>query len=185
MIGVPPAKTHRFQSFATVACDYLWFTRNKTHHDGIISNVLIISITINKTAPKHYYAWTTKYDKTPEVRKSPSPPYYKINYDTAIRAIFSAQPTVYRDSTGSIIKCIFLISSPCSTLCGEATAAILAARLASSLGLFSFILEGDSLNVTLALQHLAITIDWRIASTISNILSTIPQQLVGKLVMLT
>jgi len=29
MLGVPPAETHRFQIFAIVACDYLWFTRNK------------------------------------------------------------------------------------------------------------------------------------------------------------
>jgi len=50
----------------------------------------------------------------------------------------------------------------------------LATRLASSLGLSSFILKGDSLSVTLALKHPAITKDWRIASTISNVLSTIP-----------
>lgn len=55
-----------------VACDYLWFTRNKAHHDGIILNALIISATINKTTLEHYSARTTKYDKTLEVWKSPS-----------------------------------------------------------------------------------------------------------------
>jgi hypothetical protein len=123
MLGFSPTETYRFQIFAAVACDYLWFTRNKAHHDGIILNALIISTTINKIALEHYSAWTTKYDKTPEVWKSPSPPYFKINYDTAIKATFSAQVAVCRDSTGSIIKCISLISSPCSTLYGEATAA--------------------------------------------------------------
>jgi hypothetical protein len=102
---------------------------------------------------------TTKYDKTLEVWKSPSPPYYKINYDTVIRATFFAPAAVCRDSTDSIIKCIYLISSPYSALYGEATAALLATRLARSLGLSSFILEGDSLNVTLAIQHPAITTD--------------------------
>jgi hypothetical protein len=57
---------------------------------------------------------------------------------------------------------------------GEATAALLTARLAVLLELSSFILEGDLLNVTMALQHLAIITDWRIASTIFNIHSTIP-----------
>jgi hypothetical protein len=90
MLGVPPAETHKFQIFAVVACDYLWFTKNKAHHDGTIPNALSISTTINKTALEHYSAWTTKYDKTPKVWKSPSPPYFKINYDTAIRATFSA-----------------------------------------------------------------------------------------------
>jgi hypothetical protein len=56
-----------FKNFAAVACDYLWFTRNKAHHEGIIPNALIISTTINKTALEHCYAWTTKYDKTPKV----------------------------------------------------------------------------------------------------------------------
>jgi hypothetical protein len=64
--------------------------------------------------------------------------------------------------------------SPCSALYGEATAALLAARLTVSLGLSSFILEGDSLNVTMALQQPTITINWGIASTISIIHSTIP-----------
>jgi hypothetical protein len=80
----------------------------------------------------------------------------------------------FADSTGSIIKCLSLISSPCSALYGEATAAFLAAHVASLLGLSSFILEGNSLNVTIALQHPEITTDWRTASTISNIHSTIP-----------
>jgi hypothetical protein len=90
------------------------------------------------------------------------------------KLLFSAQAAVCRDSTDSIIKCNSLISSPYSTLYGEVTVAILTTRLASSLGLSSFILKGDSLSVTLALQHPAITKYWRIASTISNIISTIP-----------
>lgn len=97
-----------------------------------------------------------------------------MNYDTAIRTTFFAQAVICRDSTDSIIKCTSLISSPYSALYGEATAALLAARLAVSLGLSSFILEGDSLNITMTLQQSAITIDWRITSTISIIHFTIP-----------
>jgi hypothetical protein len=127
MFGFSPAETYRFQIFVVVACDYLWFTRNKAHHDGIILNALIISTTINKITLEYYSAWATKYDKTPEVWKSPSPPYFKINYDTAIRATFSAHAAVYRNSTSSIIKCISLIISPYSALYGKATTALLAA----------------------------------------------------------
>jgi hypothetical protein len=42
---------------------------------------------------------------------------------------------------------------------GEATVALLTARLIVSLGFSSFILEGNSLNVTMALQQSAIIID--------------------------
>ncbi len=43
---------------------------------------------------------------------------------------------------------------------GEANVALLAARLALSLNLSSVILEGDSLIVTISLNHLDITQDW-------------------------
>jgi hypothetical protein len=175
MLEVPPAETQRFQIFVAVAYDYLWFIRNKAYHDGIILNALIISTTINKTTLEHFSAWKTKYNKTPDVWKSPSPPYFKINYDTAIKTSFFAQAAVCRDSTGSIIKCTCIISSHCSVFYGEVTAAFLAARLAVLLGFSYFILDDDSLNVTMAHQQPAITIDWRIASTLSIIHSTIPQ----------
>jgi hypothetical protein len=114
MLGIPPTETHRFQIFVVVAYDYLWFIRNKAYHDGIIPNALLISTTINKIALEHFSALKTKHNKTPEVWKSPSPPYFKINYDTAIKASFSAQAAVCRDSTDSIIKCTSIISSPYS-----------------------------------------------------------------------
>jgi hypothetical protein len=48
MLGVPLAETHRFQIFTAVACDYLWFTRNKAHHDGIIPNALIYLLQLKR-----------------------------------------------------------------------------------------------------------------------------------------
>jgi hypothetical protein len=109
------------------------------------------------------------------------PPYFKINYDTTIRPFF-VETVVCQNSTGAIIGCISLISPPCFALVGEA-GTLLAAHLSILLGLSSFILEGDSLTVTMALQHPDITIDWRISSTVSLPFSlSFPQQLVGKLV---
>jgi hypothetical protein len=46
--------------------------------------------------------------------------------------------------------------------------------MALSLNLSSVILEGDSLAVTLALNHPNITQDWRIASMVSCIITTFP-----------
>jgi hypothetical protein len=88
---------------------------------------------------EHHFAWKTKLAPTPEYWRSPSPSYLKINYDTAIKYTFSAQSVVYRDSTDCIIRCISLISSPCTAIYGEPLAGLLATHLAISMGLPSFI----------------------------------------------
>jgi hypothetical protein len=140
LIGIPQAETHLFQIFVVdVACDYLWFIRNKAHHDGLILNALIISFTINKTVLEHHSAWKTKLVPSCKVWKSPPSFSFKINYDTTIQDTFSAQVAVCRDSSGSIIKCVSFISSPCSPIYGEAFAAFLETQLATFLGLTNFI----------------------------------------------
>jgi hypothetical protein len=78
--------------------------------------LLYISSTINKTVLEHHAAWKSTLAISREVWQSPSPHFFKINYDTAIRYIFSAQVVVCRDSRGFIIKCVSLISSPCSPI---------------------------------------------------------------------
>jgi hypothetical protein len=59
-LGISPTEIHRFQIFAAVACDYLWFIRNKAHHDDIIPNAILISTTINRITLEHFLAWITK-----------------------------------------------------------------------------------------------------------------------------
>jgi hypothetical protein len=173
-IGIPASDSHLFQIFAAVACDQIWFARNKALHENLIPNALDISSCINKIALNHHLAWNTKLVPHLAVWSPPITHFYKINYDTAIRQSFSAQAAVCRDSTGSIVQCSSIISPPCSALLGEATAALLAARLALSLNMSSVILEGDSLTVTLALNLLNITQDWRIAFMVSCIITTFP-----------
>jgi hypothetical protein len=66
------------------------------------------------------------------------------------------------------------INPRCSPNMGEALAAHLATSLASSLHLKWFILEEDSQAVILALQKPSISQNWRISSTIYNIIDSIP-----------
>jgi hypothetical protein len=139
-----------------------------------VPNALAISATINKLVLEHFSAWSSKLLRSPKVWMRPNFPFFKINYDTAIRPSFSAQGAVIRNSSGVVIHCSSFISSPCSALIGEARAALLVAQLALSLRISSFILERDSLTVILVLQNPSITQDWRIASTISHIYSIIP-----------
>jgi hypothetical protein len=173
-IGIPLVDTHFFQIFAVIACDQIWYSRNKALHEGLIPNALSISRSVNQISKIHLSAWSTHSPSLKEVWKKPDPDCFKINYDTAIRSTFSAQSAVCRDSNGFIVKSITQIRPPCVALYGEASAALLAAQLCSYLGLSHVIFEGDSLTVNLAINNPLITQDWRISSAISDFISTIP-----------
>jgi hypothetical protein len=47
-IGIPLMNHLKFPIFAAVACDILWFYRNKAFHDGASFNVILVSKHINK-----------------------------------------------------------------------------------------------------------------------------------------
>jgi hypothetical protein len=125
-IGIPSSDHHLFQIFATVACDQIWLARTKALHDDIVSNALVISSTINCIVKHHHSAWTNKLVPKIVVWERSFPPFYKINYDTAICLEFSAQAAVCRNSQGTIIGCSTVISPHCSPVFCEATAAFLA-----------------------------------------------------------
>jgi hypothetical protein len=173
IIGIPPEDFHLFQIFAMVACDRIWHSRNKAHHDGWIPNALSISADVNRSSQTHFRAWSNKISPVHQVWTKHAPLCFKINYDTAIRRNFSAQAAVCRDSTGDIIQVLTRISLLCTPLYGEATAALLAATFCSSMGLSHVTFEGDSLTVNLAINNPTISQDWRISSIISDFISTI------------
>jgi hypothetical protein len=173
-IGIPLVDTHLFQIFAMVACDQIWFSRNKTFHESLVPNALFVSSIVNQVSRTLFFAWSKKTVSMKLVRKKLDPDCFKINYDTTIRSNFSAQSAVCHDSNGFILKCITKLSPPCTPLYGEATAALLAAQLCFSMQLSHVIFEGDSLTVNLAINNPTITHDWRISSILSDFFSTIP-----------
>jgi hypothetical protein len=173
-VGIPSEDTHLFQIFAIVACDNIWRSCNKAHHDGWIPNALSLSATINKTPRIHFSAWANKTAPVLQVWTRPDPLCFKINYDTAIRNTFSAQAAVCRDSSGTIIQTFIKIGPPCTPLYGEASAALLAAQFCLFLRLSYVTFEGDSLTVNLAINNPTITLDWRISSITTDFSATIP-----------
>jgi hypothetical protein len=54
--GIPLVDQHKFQIFVVVACDILWFYRNKTYHDGVSYDVISVSKHINKITLEHFQA---------------------------------------------------------------------------------------------------------------------------------
>ncbi|XP_059434035.1 uncharacterized protein LOC132167148 [Corylus avellana] len=174
MLGIPIEDHHRFQIFASVACDILWSSRNKAYHDGTTFDDLQVSRNVNKLTLEHFEAWHKSSISLVEKWIPPPPGWFKINYDTAIQDSFSVQAAVCCNNSGNIIRMTSQISSKCLPNIGEAMAVLLAVPLASSSNIKKFILEGDSLVVILALLNPNFSQDWRISPIILKTLDSIP-----------
>jgi hypothetical protein len=55
-LGIPLVDCHKFQVFASMACDILWFYRNRAFHDGISFDSCNVSVHINKISLEHFQA---------------------------------------------------------------------------------------------------------------------------------
>jgi hypothetical protein len=122
-LGIPLVDRHKFQIFASVACDILWFYMNKAFHDGISFDACNVSVHINKISLKHFQAWHSVSSVPVENWIPPAPNWVKINFDTTIWNSFSVQAVVCCNSDGQIIHMSSQISSPCTPNMGEALAA--------------------------------------------------------------
>jgi hypothetical protein len=71
----------------------------------------------------------------------------------AVRGNFSVAAAIITDSKGQIITTASLKLSSSDALIGEASAVLLATRLALSVGVSSLFLEGDALLVILAIDQ--------------------------------
>jgi ribonuclease HI len=164
----------KFQIFVAVACDILWFYKNKALHDDVAFDARFVSAHINKISLEHFIAWHPPTQELEEKWIPPPPNWVKFNFDTVIRDSFSAQAMVCRDSKGRILHLSSQISSSCTPNVGEARAALLACSISASLSFDNFILEGDSEVVVHALQNPNSVRDWRISSVILDCLDYIP-----------
>jgi hypothetical protein len=93
---------------------------------------------------------------------------FKVNFDVAIRPTFAVAGAVLRDHSGKFLAVNTLKLPPMDALMGEAHAALLASRLAVSMGCSPLIIEGDSLLTILALKDPLLFSDWIFAPVISD-----------------
>jgi hypothetical protein len=133
-----------------------------------------VSIHVNKIALEHFQAWHSSSQVQLKAWATPPPNWIKINFDTAIRDLFSAQVVICHDSQGQVLHMSSQISPSCSPNVGEARAAQLACSIADSLSYNHFILEGDFEVVIHALNNPNSIRDWRISSVILDCLDSIP-----------
>jgi hypothetical protein len=165
---------HKFQIFAAMACDILWFYRNKAFHNGASFDARSVSMHINKISLKHFQAWHSSYQILKEKWTPPPINWAKINFNTAIWDSFSTEAVVCRNDKGLIIHETSQISNSCSPNEREAMVAQLAISLANSLHIDRFIIKDDSKVVVQALQNPNNVQDWRISSFILDSLDSIP-----------
>ena len=87
----------------------------------------------------------------------------------AIKDTFAVAAATISDSSGNIVFAASQKLSNLDVLQGEATAALLATRLAIFSGCDRFHLEGDALLVTLAINNPFLFESWNFASIVSDI----------------
>jgi hypothetical protein len=104
-LGIPITDHHRFQIFATMACDLLWHYHNKAFHDTLSFDAIQVSQHINKISMDHFTAWH-QVPFSVEHWLPPTSLSYGINFNTAIRYTFSTQAVVCCNHWGHIISMI-------------------------------------------------------------------------------
>jgi hypothetical protein len=94
---------------------------------------------------------------------------FKVNFDVAIRPSFAVAAAILRDHSGNFLAVNSLKLPVVDANKGEALAALLAVRIASSFGCSSIIIEGDSLLTVLAIQKPHLFLSWNTDAIISDI----------------
>jgi hypothetical protein len=166
-LGIPIADVRKFQFFAVLTLDLIWLSRNKLIHEALQPDPHKVSHQLHASLDSHLLAWSKA--SLPSLWIPPCVGSAKGNFDVAIKDNFAVAAAVLSDSSGEIFAAATLKLHSSDVLLGEASAALLATRLARSSGLDVFLLEGDALLVSLAINQPALFSSWHFNSVISDI----------------
>jgi hypothetical protein len=166
-LSIPTRDSKRFQIFASLILDVIWMARNKLVHEAIQSDPVMAINQVTVLLDFHLSAWQAT--ALPSLWSLPPPGSFKANFDVAVRGNFSVAAAVITDSKGQIITAASLKLSSSDALIGEVSAALLATRLAFSVGVCSLFLEGDALLVILAINLHSLFTSWSFANVILDI----------------
>jgi hypothetical protein len=118
-LGISLRDQHKFQIFAFVACDILWFYLNKALHKNLTFDARSVSIYVNKITLEHFQAWHSSSQVQLKAWATPPPNWVKINFDIAIQNSFLAQVVICHDSQGQVLHMCSQISPDYSPNVGE------------------------------------------------------------------
>jgi hypothetical protein len=130
--------------------DIIWFSQNKLVHDDHHLDPAKLIIQHSSTLGLHLEAWNAA--SSPSLWTPPGVDGINGNFDVDVRESFAVADTVISDYSGNIIMAATQQLHSTDILAGEASAALLASRLALSSRYDHFIIEGDALLVILAIN---------------------------------
>lgn len=100
---------------------------------------------------------------------APLPCTIKANFDVTVKNDIFVAAMVLSDSNGNILHATTKRFFTIDTAVGEAQAGLLATQVATSSGIYSLLIEGDAINIILAIQQPDIFKDWNFAFIIYDI----------------
>jgi hypothetical protein len=98
----------------------------------------------------HKFAWNDS--KTSSLWIPPLPGTVKANFDAVVKSDFYVAAMLFNDSNGNIFHDATKHLSTTHAAVGEAQATLLAIQFAASLGIYLLGLEGDAINIIIAIQ---------------------------------
>lgn len=98
---IPKHDARRFQLFASITMDLIWFFRNKLIHNAVFPFTAKVLHQILFNLDKHILAWNNR--SSPSLWFPPLLGSFKGNFDVTIRGSFSVAATTISDSSRSII----------------------------------------------------------------------------------
>jgi hypothetical protein len=166
-LAIPIQEVHKFQLYAAITLDHIWFSRNQLVHQSLIPSPSRFLIQIASTMANHCKAWT---DSTlSSIWFPPLLGTTKANFDVALSSNFVVATMVVSDSRSNIIGGTTKKILTKDVALGEAQVALLMVHTATSCGAYSLILEGDALNVVLAIQQPQLFEGWNFSNVVSDI----------------
>jgi hypothetical protein len=166
-LAIPKNEVRRFQIFAALTLNLIWFSRNKLIHDALQPVPSKVFKQLSSSMDHHLSAWQDV--SLPSLWTPLRLGCVKGNFDVAVRDSFDVVAAVISDSSGNIIMVAtqkLLLTDP---LIGEASAALLASQLALSSGSDTLFLEGDALLVILAINTPSLSPSWNFSNIVSDI----------------
>jgi hypothetical protein len=136
-------------------------------HSNLAGSCILLK-KIKSSISHHLEAWCLRHPSF-SIWTPPPVGSFKVNFNTAIRPSFAVAAAILRDHSGNIMAVNTLKLPYVDANKGEAYAALLAVRLASSFGCPSIILEGGSLLTVLAIKEPQLFLDCNTKFVISNI----------------
>ena len=165
-MDVPLANIRRFQIFAALVLDTIWFARNKLIHNNIQPVPAKTVQQLRITHEYHISAWQVSALSS---LWSPPQPCVKGNFDVAICGNFAVTAAVISDSSEEIICAATEKLFSSYALSRKASTALLGFRLATSSGFNNLMLEEDALLVILAMNKLHIFAIWQFAPIVLDL----------------